>query len=252
MLPAVAAGDIEQHAAGDHRRRMLDAEPLQPPVGHRVGGGQAVVQPVALGEMPERVDMRADMRGHLDALDIGAGVVGGAERAAALDRVTPRRPDRQQERRLVRRHERRTGADLVAHVVDAALAHRLQRGKPLLHRQQIAGADLVGRTPARMVVHVIVSSETESARVLRHRCHLPPAGRRVLCRYPRHVSVRRTAPIEAWIRSPAQDAKAARSVPPHRPGCSGPNSARNAQARPGSAMTLNPAGAKMLAAPARE
>ncbi len=78
--PPSHAGDVQQHAAGDHRRRVLDAETLQTPVGDGVGGGQTVVQPVALGEMPERVDVRADMRGHLDPLDIGAGVVGGAHR----------------------------------------------------------------------------------------------------------------------------------------------------------------------------
>ena len=81
--PPSQPGDVEQHAASDHRRRVLDAEAFEPPIGHHVGGVQPVVQPVADGEMAERVDMRADMHGHLDALDIRAGVVGGAERPGA-------------------------------------------------------------------------------------------------------------------------------------------------------------------------
>ena len=75
---AIEPGDIEQDAARDHRRRVLDAELVEAPVGHDFGGVEPVIEPVADREMAERVDMRADMHRHLDPFEIGAGVVGRA------------------------------------------------------------------------------------------------------------------------------------------------------------------------------
>src|SRR5471032_921704 len=41
----------------------------------------------------------------------------------------------------------------MADVIDAALAHGGQRGEAFFDRQQVAGADLVGRTPLRVAMN---------------------------------------------------------------------------------------------------
>ena len=87
---------------------------------------QTMTENKADAEMAERVDMGADMHRQLGTLDVGPGVVGRSHPAAALDRVAPRCPYRHKERRLVRRHERRGGADLMAQVVDLSLTDRPQ------------------------------------------------------------------------------------------------------------------------------
>ena len=92
------------------------------------------------------------MRGHFDALQIGAGVVGRPHLAPPLDRVAPGPEDRHQKRGLIRRQKRRAHEDLVAHIVDTPLTNRAQGGQPLFHRQQIAGADLVGCSPLRVTM----------------------------------------------------------------------------------------------------
>ncbi len=156
MIAAVEARDVEQQAAGDERRDVLDAEPGQPPVGQDLVGVGVVVEAVAFGDMAERVDMGADMGVHLDPLEIGAGVVGDAEPAPAADGVFPGGPHGHQERRLVGRHEGRVGAEGVGQVVDLGRLDAGEGGAALGLGDQVGGADLVVPAPAGAAPFAVV------------------------------------------------------------------------------------------------
>ena len=107
---------------------------------------------VAIGKMPQRIDVGSDMGGHFDAFEVGAGVIDSPHLAAALDGVPPRPEDRHQERGLIGSHVRRAHVDLVADIIHPAQPNGGKRGQAFFHRQQVGGADLVGRSPLRMVV----------------------------------------------------------------------------------------------------
>ena len=120
-VDAELAGDVEQHAAADHRLDGVDAvvgEPAPPPGLDRIG---AAVEPAVERDVGERVDVGADVGAHRDHVVGGARpVVAGHVAVAARERVP--------EVRVVGRL-RHPDPVLPAEVEDAeAAAHHVQQG----------------------------------------------------------------------------------------------------------------------------
>ena len=87
MVAAIEARDVDADSAGDHRRGMFDLKIVEAEVASLVLCAAPALHLAAFGEMTERIDMRSDMDGHLDPLEVRPCLVFRAHFPAAFDAV---------------------------------------------------------------------------------------------------------------------------------------------------------------------
>jgi len=77
---AVQGGDVQQHAAADHRLELVYSEHGEPAAGLRLGGRDATVEPALVGHVTEGVDVRTGVAA-------GDDQVAGVRTAVRANRV---------------------------------------------------------------------------------------------------------------------------------------------------------------------
>ncbi len=139
-LDSLEAGDVDQHAAGDEGRGVLDAELGEATARRDLLGLEAVVVTVAVSLVPEPVELRADLT------DLGQHHL---LIAAALVRLRVHERPLEMHVEPTRAEERHRRPEFVGQTDYLAGLDLLDGVEHGLRRHQVAGAALIAGAPFR-------------------------------------------------------------------------------------------------------